>query len=177
MGGSGKGGNNRRNRQRFSGRKGDSHSQKQDSGRSRDGQGWNSKKAGENLFIEGKLNKSRLSLYERPSWTAPKLPTDPLPIPNCPWCGNPIKDISTAISDKNTGLPVHFDCVLARLGKEEILESNEAVCYIGGGRFGVIHYNNLPDTKDFKIKRIFEWENKDNRSEWRRDISAHFSVT
>jgi len=173
MSGSGRGGNNRRNRQRYSGRKGDSRSQKQ----ARDGQGWNSKKAGESLLADGKIEKNRMSLYERPTWTAPKLPVDPIPIPNCPWCGNPIKDISTAISDKNTGLPVHFDCVLARLSEEEALEKNDVVCYIGGGRFGIIHYNNLPDTRDFKIKRIFEWENKDNRSEWRQNISAHFSVT
>ena len=177
MSGNGKGGNSRRNRQRFSGRRDDSQPQRQDSGRSRDGQGWNSRKAGENTFTEGKFEKSHLSLYDRPLWTAPKLPVEPLPVPDCPWCGSPIKDISTAISDKNTGLPVHFDCVLARLNEAEALESSDAVCYIGGGRFGIIHYNNPPDTRDFKIKRIFEWENKDDRSEWRRDISAHFSVT
>ena len=177
MSGSGKGGNNRRNRQRFSGLRDDSQSQRPDSGRSRDGQGWNAKKTGENPLTEGKFEKNRSSLHERLLWTMPKPPVDPIPIPDCAWCGNPIKDISTAISDKNTGLPVHFDCVLARLVEAETLESNDTVCYIGGGRFGVLHYNNPPDTRDFKIKKIFEWENKDNRSEWRRDISAHFSVT
>jgi hypothetical protein len=59
----------------------------------------------------------------------------------------------------------------------EKLENNDIICYIGGGRFGVVHYNNPPDTRDFRIKRIFEWENKDNRYEWRQSISKYFSVT
>ena len=169
MSGSGKGGNNRRNsgsrnHQRFSGRK--DESQKQDK-----------KKSGNNLLTDGKFEKNRQSLYDRPRWIAPKPPTDPIPIPNCSWCGKPIKEISSALSDRNTGLPVHFDCVLARINEMEKLENNDIICYIGGGRFGVVHYNNPPDTRDFRIKRIFEWENKDNRYEWRQSISKYFSVT
>jgi len=57
------------------------------------------------------------------------------------------------------------------------LEANDAVCYIGGGRFGVIHYNNPPDIKDFIIKRIIDWEAKDNSNDWRMPISEYFSVT
>ena len=175
MSGVGKGGNNRRNRQRFSGKR--EETQRQDSGRPKEVQGWNSKKIGENFLAEGKFGKSGLSLHDRPLWTAPKLPSDPIPAHNCVWCGKSIRDISTAFADKNTGLPVHFDCVLARLNETEALETHDAICYIGGGRFGIIHYNNPPDTMDYKIKKIFEWENKDNRCEWRRSVSDHFSVT
>jgi len=59
----------------------------------------------------------------------------------------------------------------------ENLDPNDNVCYIGGGRFGIIHYNNLPDTRDFFIKKILEWENKDINNEWRRPISEYFSIT
>jgi len=162
MSGSGKGGNNRKNRQRF-GRK--EESQK------------HGKKHNEDLFSEGKFEKNKVSLHERPRWTAPVLPTNPITTPNCPWCGKQIKDIATAISDKDTGLPVHFDCVLVRITENENLERNDSVCYIGGGRFGVIHYNNLPDTRNFSIKKILEWENKDSNNEWRRPISEYFSIT
>ena len=177
MSGSGKGGNNRRNRPRFSGKKDDSRLQKQDMARPKEGQARNFKKAGENLIADGKFEKNRPALQERPFWTAPKLPTEPIPVPECPWCGKPIKDISTAISDKNSGFPVHFDCIIARLTETEPMESNDVISYIGGGRFGIIHYNNPQDVQDFKIKKIFEWENKDNRCEWRRNISDHFSAT
>jgi hypothetical protein len=163
MSGSGKGGNNRKNRQRFSGRREESpkHGKKQNDG----------------FFSEGKFEKSRLSLHERPRWTAPVLPINPITTPDCPWCGKQIKDITTAISDKDTGLPVHFDCVLSRIAEMENLDPNDNVCYIGGGRFGIIHYNNLPDTRDFFIKKILEWENKDINNEWRRPISEYFSIT
>ena len=163
MSGSGKGGNNRKNRQRFSGRKDEPQK--------------HGKKPGDSLFSEGRFEKNRLSLYERPRWTTPVLPANPITTPDCPWCGKQIKDITTAISDKDTGLPVHFDCVLSRIAEMENLDPNDNVCYIGGGRFGIIHYNNLPDTRDFFIKKILEWENKDIDNEWRRPISEYFSIT
>ena len=163
MSGSGKGGNNRKNRQRFSGRREESPK--------------HGKKQSDNIFSEGKFEKNRLSLHERPRWTAPVLPVNPITTPDCHWCGKQIKDITTAISDKETGLPVHFDCVLSRIAEMENLDANDNVCYIGGGRFGIIHYNNLPDTRDFYIKKILEWENKDINNEWRRPISEYFSIT
>lgn len=157
MGGSGKD-RNKKNRQHFSGRK--------------DG-----KKHNDNLFTEAKFEKNKQTIHERPRWTAPVLPANPITTPDCPWCGKQITDIATAITDKETGRPVHFDCVLARITELEKPEKNDAVCYIGGGRFGVIHYNNPPDTRDFIIKKVYEWEVKENISDWRRPISEYFSIT
>jgi len=164
MKGSGKGGNNRKNRQRFSGRK--DEAQKHDR-----------KKYSENLHTDGKLEKNRIGLHERPRWTAPKPPATPIPIPDCPWCKKPIKDIAAAFSDKSTGVPVHFDCVIARISEIETLETNDKVCYIGGGRFGVVHYSSPQDARSFCIKSIYEWENKEDRKDWRSSISEHFSIT
>jgi len=163
MSGSGKGGNNRKNKHRFSGWKDDSQK--------------HIKKHNDNLFSESKTERNWLSMQERPRWTAPVLPANPITTPNCPWCGKQINDITTALTDKETGQPVHFDCVLARISEMETLENNDAVCYIGGGRFGIVHYNNPPGTSDFSIKKIFEWEAKDNIGEWRRPISEYFSIT
>ncbi|MDR0444584.1 MAG: hypothetical protein LBH44_14390 [Treponema sp.] len=164
MSGNGRGGNNRKNRQRFSGKR--DEPQKNDK-----------KKQNNSLLAEGKLERNRISLHERPRWIAPKLPADPITTPDCPWCGKQIKDITTAISDKSTGLPVHFDCVLERITKMETLELNDSICYIGGGRFGVVHINNPPDTRNFSIKKILEWEIKENNNDWRRPISEYFSIT
>jgi len=158
MSNNGKGGNNRRSRHRYS---------KHDRKRNPD------------AFLSGEeLKKNQQSIYERPQWTAPVLPDNhQLITPDCPWCGKQIKDITCAIADKETGLPVHFDCVLGRVTDMVSLELNDAVCYIGGGRFGVVHYNNPPDVKDFTIKRIIEWEAKDNSNDWRIPISEYFSIT
>jgi len=165
MSGSGKGGNNRRSRHRYSGRK--DETQKHDK-----------KKNSDNFLASEKFEKTQSVMYERPHWTAPILPANhKLITPDCPWCGKQIEDVTCAIADKETGRPIHFDCVLKRVTDMVSLETNDAVCYIGGGRFGVVHYNNPPDVKDFTIKRIIEWEVKDNSTAWRMPISEYFSIT
>lgn len=150
--------------------------------------------------------------------------TAPLPVSVCPWCEKPIRDMSSAIADKETGVPVHFDCVTARIAFGEKLEKGEVIAYIGGGRFGIVcfdssavaqlgddrlsrtssasgappgvlvigsnnkaldqtqaggrHYRGtIPGNRDFTIKKIIEWENKDNRAEWRSVICDHYSIT
>ncbi|MCL2176048.1 MAG: hypothetical protein FWB73_08395 [Treponema sp.] len=165
---SGKGGNNRKNKHRFSNKRDESQKQSKKQ---------RHENAGENIFSELKFEKNKDSSHERPRWTAPVLPANPITSPDCPWCGKPIKEIATAISDKESGLPVHFDCVLARLSQMEHLETNDSISYIGGGRFGVIHYNNPPDMRDFTVKKIIEWEIKEKNYEWRRPISEYFSLT
>jgi len=166
---SGRGGNNRKNKHRFSGRKDDHKSKKQ---------GDVSAAAKSGIHGEPKFDKGReAASHERPRWTAPVLPPNPITSPDCPWCGKPIKDITSAISDRDSGTPVHFDCVIAKLTERENLATNESVSYIGGGRFGVIHYNNPPDMRDFTVKKILEWEIKEKVYEWRRPISEYFSLT
>lgn len=171
--GGGKNGDNRGGRRRFSRRRGRESVQGARQKNSRE-----DKNAAELAGLnEVKLEKKRGGLYERPRWTPPVVPSQPMPVPDCPWCGKPIKDLSAAVADKVSGEPVHFDCVIARISEGEILKTGDVISYIGGGRFGIIHYNNPPDTRDFSIIKIFEWENKDNRSEWRRSVSDYFSVT
>jgi hypothetical protein len=162
MNGSGKGGNNRRGYRR----------------RERDNWTKDGKKKAD--FVP-RYDKNRGVIYDRPKWTAPKLSIDPIPVPDCPYCGKPIKDLSAAFADKNSGAAVHFDCVIARIAENERLDKGDAVTYIGGGRFGIVHFPDLPgrspDSRKFTIKKIFEWENKENRSEWRKFIADHYSLT
>jgi len=158
-----RGGNNRKHKHRFSGRKEEHQKQV--------------KKSSENNLPEPASEKKQDGSNERLRWTAAVLPANPITTPNCPWCGKPIKDIATAISDKESGKPVHFDCVLSRIVESERLETNDSVCYLGGGRFGIIHYNNPPDMRDFTVKKILEWEDKEKSYEWRRPISEYYSLT
>ena len=135
------------------------------------------------------LPEKASSFSERPKWAPPIMNTEPLPVPVCPWCNKPIRDISTAMADKDTGVPVHFDCVTARIAVGENLEQGEMIVYIGGGRFGIISLGRTQDhiqpagsdslnwNHDFKIKRVIEWESKDKRAVWRSAISDHYSVT
>jgi hypothetical protein len=124
--------------------------------------------------------------YERLRWIAPKLNTDPLPEPECAYCGKPIRDIGAAVQDKNSAAPVHFDCVIARLSEMETLEPGDAICYIGGGRFGVVCFAGQrsgprnpagENIRAFTIKKIFEWEDREQRALWRASIADHYSLT
>lgn len=124
-----------------------------------------------------KYEKKRGGFVERLRWIPPETPTEPLPAADCPWCGKPIKDMSSAITETGSGNPVHFDCVLARLCAGETLEKGDSLSYIGGGRFAIVHFGHAPGSRKFSIKKIFEWENKEHRSEWRKSICSHFSVT
>ena len=110
---------------------------------------------------------------ERPKWVPPKINADPLPVPDCPYCGKPIRDISQALSDKDTGSPVHFDCVVGRIAVAETMEKDDTVTYIGGGRFGVVSFSGKTE---FMIKKIIEWENKEKRAEWRSEICDRYSI-
>jgi len=114
---------------------------------------------------------------ERPKWVPPPVQNIVLPTPDCPFCGKPIRDMVSALSEKKTGNAVHFDCIIAKLAENEILEKGEFISYIGGGRFGIIRNNNPADAKKFTIKKILEWEDKEERPQWRSAISDHYSVT
>lgn len=103
---------------------------------------------------------------------SPKLET-----PNCAYCGEPIYDLPSAMSDKDTLAPVHFDCVLKKLNDSETLGEKEKITYIGQGRFAVVYFENPHDLRHFKIQRIIEWEDREKKAEWRTEIASKFSQT
>ena len=102
--------------------------------------------------------------------------SEPAELFTCARCGKPIKDLSAALADKTDGKPVHFDCVLNFLKQNETLHENEALSYIGQGRFAVIKYASMVTMKEFTIVRIIEWEDKNQRAEWRGTIADRFSL-
>jgi hypothetical protein len=178
---SGRGGNNRRKPFKRRDRNNDT---RQDRSPRDDRRGPAPGRQGSRFEETGWIEKKRGGFVERLRWTPPQLSAEPLPVPNCPWCGKPITDIASAIADKHSGEPVHFDCVVERIGGGEVLEAGDEITYIGGGRFGIVNFTDSPDRqkkpgapRSFKIKSILEWEDKENRAEWRQSISDHYSVT
>ncbi len=98
-----------------------------------------------------------------------------LDTPTCPHCKQPIHDLPSALADKATGEPMHFDCVLEILNKQEKLGTNEKITYIGQGRFAVAYFENPHDLRHFTIRRIIEWEERDKQFEWRTNIAGLYS--
>lgn len=93
----------------------------------------------------------------------------------CPICNQQIADMASAITDKSSGKPVHFECVMEKLSGTEKVGQNEKICYIGQGRFGILYFENPRDQRHFTIKKIIEWEEKDKKAEWRDEMSGLYS--
>lgn len=93
----------------------------------------------------------------------------------CPKCNQAITDVASALNDKNSGKPVHFECALSEVEKSESIGQNEKIAYIGQGRFGVLFYENPRDQRHFTIKKIIEWEDREVKPEWRNEISELYS--
>jgi hypothetical protein len=129
------------------------------------------------LWKSSKLDKTREYFGERPKWSPVEMSTEEIPAPLCPICGKPIKELSMAFSNKNSGEAVHFDCARESVQRSVRLETGDMVAYIGGGRFGVVHQPNPQSLLGVKIKQIVEWEKKDVRADWRTLIADHFSLT
>lgn len=100
-----------------------------------------------------------------------------LPRPVCPRCGSLIEDLASALNDKESGAPMHFDCVLARLAEAENIGEGEKVVYLGGGRFGVVQFETPGDQRKFRIRKTLQWEEKEKRADWRRQVADLYSST
>lgn len=106
----------------------------------------------------------------------PQIPPLPRPEPvNCPICGKPIYDVSTALaSDRENPVPAHFDCVLERVTAAESLGPGERVVYLGSGAFGVVEFKDKSETS-FVVKRRIQWEKEGDKQDWRKLLSARIS--
>lgn len=93
----------------------------------------------------------------------------------CPLCNQPITDLASAMTDKESGNPVHFECALEKVKSQEKTGENEKIAYIGQGRFAVIFFENPRDQRHFTIKKIIEWEDREQKSAWRDEISGLYS--
>lgn len=93
----------------------------------------------------------------------------------CPKCGQPVTDVASAMTDKSSGIPMHFECAMDQVSSGEKLGQNEKIAYIGQGRFAVLYYENIRDQRHFQIKKIIEWEERDKKPEWRDEICGLFS--
>ena len=126
--------------------------------------------------------KSGGQYTERPSERIKLYEGEPV---ECSFCGKPVTDVASALADKTTDKPVHFDCVLDYLAEHETLSAGQSISYIGQGRFAVIS-SKVPasvqgtsaagvPSPHFVIERIIEWEPRDKKYEWRANIADAYS--
>lgn len=97
-------------------------------------------------------------------------------VTTCEICGEPINELASAMNNRGTGNPVHFDCILSQLTEQEKPGPNDKVTYIGNGKFAVLHFENVHDMRHFTILKEIEWEGRDDkRGEWRDTMAGLYS--
>jgi hypothetical protein len=114
------------------------------------------------------------TFYDRPKWTPPLSPGEPIPKLVCAICEKPITDVASAMCDRQSEAVFHFDCITVKLKQRESLAEGEALSYIGGGRFGIVRRDSQ---KKFTIEKIIEWDKREDRVPWRKIIADHYSST
>jgi hypothetical protein len=87
----------------------------------------------------------------------------------CAVCGKPIFDLTGAIASREDGEPIHFDCALEILSKEERLAPGEKLVYIGSGLFGVCVQT---ASGKLEIRRKIRWESAGTIQPWRRPMMS-----
>lgn len=103
----------------------------------------------------------------------PEQPVEKIIYPKfiCSKCGKPIEELNSAIGDKETGNPVHFECVIEFLKKAESLKEKEEIIYIGNGNFAIAFFEVPQNRKNFKITKLIPWEEKGKDYSWKADIA------
>jgi hypothetical protein len=74
-------------------------------------------------------------------------------------------------------MPVHFDCIITHIAESEGLDQEGSVVYIGGGCFGILKFTGSSQGPRFTIKKVVEWEQREQRAPWRKTVSDRYSTT
>jgi hypothetical protein len=93
-------------------------------------------------------------------------------IPKCPYCGQNVRDVLTAIALNEGATPAHFDCVLRQLAEEEELQPKEKIIYLGNGSFGIVRFKSQSDPKNFVIRKRIQIEPEKIDLDWRKSVAS-----
>ena len=92
-------------------------------------------------------------------------------VPKCPYCGQNVRDVLTAIAIEENEAPTHFDCVIKKIAEDEKLQPKEKVVYLGNGAFGVVYFKNPSDPRQFTIRKRIQIEAEKTEIDWRKSVS------
>jgi NAD-dependent SIR2 family protein deacetylase len=125
---------------------------------------------------EGRQNQPREAQKNtnQPNFDPKPAPQPTRPAPDCPICGKPVTDLFSAIAYKENSEPAHFECIVKWLSDAEKLAEDEKLVYLGGGVFGVVPANFVQGQK-LAVKRMIQYENKEKKPDWRKELSSRYA--
>jgi hypothetical protein len=90
--------------------------------------------------------------------------------PDCPICRQPVRELPSALTHKETGQPAHFDCIMKELRDSNELAPQERICYLGGGCFGILEFRQPGGPGKFVIRKRIQYEEKEAVQEWKKPL-------
>ena len=96
--------------------------------------------------------------------------------PLCPLCHKAVRDLASAITHKESGVPAHFDCILKTLRSVHDVQQNEKICYLGKGSFGIVQFRQNSGPMRFLIRKRIEYEDTEPVPEWRQKPAVNLSL-
>jgi hypothetical protein len=94
------------------------------------------------------------------------------PAPSCPVCGQPVRDLPSAVAHRPGGEPAHFDCILNEVRSANQLGPQERICYLGSGAFGVVTFRTEGNLGSYVIKRRIQYEDREHLPEWKKQLQV-----
>jgi hypothetical protein len=94
----------------------------------------------------------------------------PFEAPDCPLCGKPVRELSSALTHKPTRKPAHFDCVVRELRESNDVAPQERICYLGGGSFGILEFRPPGSASRFVIRKRIQYEEKELPQDWKKTL-------
>ncbi len=95
---------------------------------------------------------------------------EPLVFPDCPICRQPVRELASALTHRETGQPAHFDCIMRELRDSNELTPQERICYLGGGSFGILEFRQPAAAGRFVIRKRIQYEEKEAVPEWKKPL-------
>jgi hypothetical protein len=90
--------------------------------------------------------------------------------PDCPVCGKPVRELSSALTHRVSRQPAHFDCVVRELREANPVAAQEKLCYLGGGSFGILEFRPAGGPSGFIIKKRIQYEEKEFPQLWKKPL-------
>ena len=86
----------------------------------------------------------------------------------CPICRRAVRDLTSAITHRESGQPAHFDCILKVLRSDNAVQQQEKICYLGKGSFGIVQLRENSGRSSFLIRKRIQYEETEPVPEWRQ---------
>ena len=75
----------------------------------------------------------------------------------CFICDKSIEDMPSAIIDQKDSKYYHFNCVISKLYRENVIEQKQRLVYLGSGAFGIIENPKNDNSSRFVIKKKIQF--------------------